>query len=27
MIESIECAPLGIRGAFLDWIVHTRVEP
>jgi hypothetical protein len=25
-VESIECAPLGMRGAFLDWIVNTRVE-
>jgi hypothetical protein len=26
VIESFECAPLGLRGAFLDWIVHARVE-
>jgi hypothetical protein len=24
-VERIDNAPLGIRGAFLDWIVHTRV--
>jgi hypothetical protein len=25
-IEQIECAPLGVRGAFLDWIIRTRVD-
>jgi hypothetical protein len=25
-VESIECSPIGIHGAFLDWIVRTRVE-
>ena len=24
-IERIEAAPLGSRGAWLDWIVHTRI--
>jgi hypothetical protein len=24
-IERIENAPVGMRGAFLDWIIHTRV--
>ena len=24
-VEAIENAPLGIRGAFLDWIIRTRV--
>lgn len=26
LIESIDCAPIGISGAFLDWVVRTRVE-
>jgi hypothetical protein len=26
VIEVIECAPLGARGRFLDWVVRTRVE-
>jgi hypothetical protein len=26
VVESIECAPLGARGGFLDWVVRTRVE-
>jgi len=24
-VEAIENSPVGIRGAFLDWIIHTRV--
>jgi len=24
-VEHIECAPLGPRGRFLDWIIRTRV--
>jgi hypothetical protein len=24
-VEQIENSPLGIRAAFLDWIIHTRV--
>jgi hypothetical protein len=24
-ILSIDCAPIGIHGAFLDWIVRTKV--
>jgi hypothetical protein len=26
VVLAIENAPIGIRGAFLDWIVRTRVE-
>jgi hypothetical protein len=26
VIEAIDCAPVGIRGAFRDWIVRTRIE-
>jgi hypothetical protein len=25
-VERIQNAPLGMRGGFLDWIVHTRVD-
>lgn len=26
VVESIECAPIGMAGRFLDWIVKTRIE-
>ena len=25
VVEAIENSPVGIRGVFLDWIIHTRV--
>jgi hypothetical protein len=26
VVEAIECAPLGVCGGFLDWVVRVRVE-
>jgi hypothetical protein len=25
VVEKVECAPIGLKGAFLDWVIRTRV--